>query len=96
MHLTFDKQGVNDAPAIVHHHVTQQRNVAGLGIDLDHRNMRTIVEEHVLGIEEAGLVQTGTMPSGRSWPRCASRAISAKVTLLPHAAGQEAKSHCAA
>src|SRR5262249_39439738 len=59
MDLTLDEQGVNDSAAIVHHHVTQQRNVPGLGIDLDHGNVRTIVEEHVLGIEEAGFVETG-------------------------------------
>src|SRR5262245_31587635 len=59
MDLTFDKQGVNDSAAIVHHDVTQQCNVPGLGIDLDHSNVRTIVQEHVLGIEEAGFIETG-------------------------------------
>src|SRR5215467_5692604 len=55
--LTFDKQGVNDSAAIVHHHVTQQRNVPGLGIDLDHGNVRAVVDEHVLGIEEADFIE---------------------------------------
>src|SRR5215510_2533340 len=59
MDLTFDKQGVNDSAAIVHHDVTQQCNVPGLGIDLDHSNVRTIVQKHVLGIEEAGFIETG-------------------------------------
>src|SRR5215470_3951728 len=59
MDLTFDKQGVNDSAAIIHHHVTQQRNVPGLGIDLDHGNVYTIVHEHVLGIEEADFIETG-------------------------------------
>src|SRR5215475_14444976 len=59
MDLTFDKQGVNDTAAIVHHHVTQQRNVPGLGIDLDHGNERKIVDEHDLWIEEAGFIETG-------------------------------------
>ena len=38
--------------------MTQQRNVPDLGIDLDDGNVRTIVEEHVLGIEEAGFIET--------------------------------------
>src|SRR5262249_45655603 len=59
MDLTFDKQGVNDSAAIVHNDVTQQCNVPGLGIDLDHSNVRSIVKEHVLGIEEAGFIETG-------------------------------------
>src|SRR5262245_9163669 len=59
MDLTFDKQGVNDSAAIIHHHVTQQRNVPGLGIDLDDGNVRPIVEQQVLGIEEAGFIETG-------------------------------------
>src|SRR5262252_2559451 len=59
MDLTFDQQGVNNSAAVVHHDVAQQCNVPGLGIDLDHGNVHTIVHEHVLGIEEADFIETG-------------------------------------
>src|SRR5215475_4332959 len=59
MDLTFDQQGINDSAAVVHHDVTQQCNVPGLGIDLDHGDVHTIVHEHVLGIEEADFIETG-------------------------------------
>src|SRR5215467_4094518 len=59
MDLTFDEQRVNDSAAVVHHDVTQQCNVSGLDIDIDHGNVHTIVHEHVLGIEEVDFIETG-------------------------------------
>jgi hypothetical protein len=39
--------------------VTQQCNVARLRVDLDHINMRTVVEENVLWVEKVGFIESG-------------------------------------
>ena len=75
VHLPLDEQGVDDPAAVVHHHVTQQGDLPGLGIDLDHGDVCAVGEGHVHGVEEIGLVEAR---------RHAPRQVVAEMRLARH------------
>ena len=84
--LAGDEQRVQDATAVVDGDVAQHRDLAGLGVDLDHRHVRAERERRVGAVEVELVAQRRGLETVGQLRRVARRRRPARPTTAPRPA----------